>query len=1110
MKKNQTHDFHGRGCLLKTCLVLKFLVLLIFVSSMQLSAEVYSQKAKVTVHLQNATFEDVARMLESVTDYTFLYRDHQVVDIKNLNLQYTDVDLKVVLDDCLKGTGLKYSLVDNTIVIQQAQTVTADTLSRVLVKGVVKDEKGEAMPGVTVLIKGTTVGTSTNNKGEYQIMVSPEDVLVFSFIGTTTVEEPLKGRKKIDVTLKESSYEVKEVVVMGLFNRPEDSFTGAVKSFKGDDILKVNPTNVLQALSILDPSVVTIENLSQGSNPNYIPQFEIRGSTSLAGMESIGTYDARAKYTGDPNLPLFILDGFEVTSEKIFDLDPQRVANISIHKDASATAIYGSRAANGVVIITTKLPKGGTINVTYNLDLGGNFPDLRSYNLLNAKEKVEMEIIGGAYGLDQRVAFLEREADELNEKYKMVAKGYNTYWLNKPLKNAISHKHSITLDGGEGNLRFSIDGAWNKEVGVMKGSDRTVKSLGIMLQYNIKDRITLRNMTSYEDMVSNDSPYGSFDKFARLNPYYPLYNELGNYTSRLGVDNNPLKDAQLHQIHRNRYNSWTNNFSSDFWLTKDLNLRAEASIFWQDSRNDDFLPAAHSEFLEEEQNAKGTYSLTNGRFYGFDARVSGQYNLKFDKHLLFANGIFSFRSEDMDETAIYMQGFSEENLDFIGFGQQIHTEFPKADAIEESSRLMSIVGSVNYSYDNRFLADVNVNTDASSKFGESSRWAPFWSVGIGWNMHNEKFLKNLGFVDVLKLRGSYGYTGSQNFYSYQAVVTYEYQLDPYAQGIGAQLMDMGNPDLKWQKVLKRNVGLNLSLFKGFADISVDYYNELSKSLLTDILLPPSLGFASYKANIGEIKNEGWELSLRLSPIRKQDTWLNIILNASRNKNIIKKLSSSVSAWNKESDDRLETKIKVRYEEGQSTKTIWGLKSLGINPASGSEIFRMPNGQLTDQWKAEYQVPIGVDEPDLLGSIGINVGWKNFQLTTYFSYRLGGERYNQTLIDKVEGAYLLWNVDKRKYDKTWQEVGDVTHFKTSTLQTATFPTSRFVSKYSYLRCSSLNISYDFEKRWLAHIGLKSARLSFSTNDLFFLSTIKEERGTSYPYAKSGRVSLRIMF
>lgn len=285
MKKNQTHDFHGRGCLLKTCLVLKFLVLLIFVSSMQLSAEVYSQKAKVTVHLQNATFEDVARMLESATEYTFLYRDHQVVDIKNLNLQYTDVDLKVVLDDCLKGTGLKYSLVDNTIVIQQAQTVTADTLSRVLVKGVVKDEKGEAMPGVTVLIKGTTVGTSTNNKGEYQIMVSPEDVLVFSFIGTTTVEEPLKGRKKIDVTLKESSYEVKEVVVMGLFNRPEDSFTGAVKSFKGDDILKVNPTNVLQALSILDPSVVTIENLSQGSNPNYIPQFEIRGSTSLAGME---------------------------------------------------------------------------------------------------------------------------------------------------------------------------------------------------------------------------------------------------------------------------------------------------------------------------------------------------------------------------------------------------------------------------------------------------------------------------------------------------------------------------------------------------------------------------------------------------------------------------------------------------------------------------------------------------------------------------------------------------------------------------------------------------------------------------------------------------------
>lgn len=1096
---------------------MKFVILFLLVSAMQVTAGVYSQEAKVTLQVENASFESVIRLLEKSTDYTFLYEDRHVESVQHLNLHYEDVDIKVVLDACLKGTNLAYKLMNHTIIIQPC--VQRDTLeqsqskqkdNKIRVTGVVKDEEGELMPGVTVVIKGTTVGTSTDVKGEYQIMVPSDGVLLFSFIGMTTAEESLKGRKEVDVVMKVASYKVKEVVVMGLFNRPGDSFTGAVKSFKGEDLLKVNPTNVLQALSILDPAVVQIENLAQGSNPNFIPKLEIRGSTSIAGMESVGSLDAQAKYTGDPNMPLFILDGFEVSSEKIFDLDPQRVAQISIHKDASATAIYGSRAANGVVIITTKLPKGGTINVTYNLDLGGNFPDLRSYNLLNAREKVEMEIIGGAYGIDKRPAFLEKESDELNEKYKMVAKGYNTYWLNKPLRNAISQKHSMTLDGGEGNLRFSIDGSWNREVGVMKGSDRTVKSLGIMLQYNIKDRVTLRNMMSYEDMVSNDSPYRSFDKYVRLNPYYPLYDEAGNYTSTLGVDNNPLKDAQLHQIHRSRYNYWTNNFSSDFWLTKDFNLRAEASIFWQDSRNDNFLPGAHSQYLEKEQNAKGEYSLTNGRTYGFDARVSGQYNLQLDKHLLFANGIFSFRSDNTDEASSYMQGFSEEKLDFIGFGQQYSTDFGKVEATEENSRLMSIVGSINYSYDNRFLTDINVNADASSKFGEDSRWAPFWSVGIGWNMHNEKFLQKLGFVDVLKLRASYGYTGSQNFYSYQAVVTYEYQPDPYAQGVGTQLMAMGNPDLKWQKVLKRNVGANLSFFDGIADISFDYYNELSKSLLTDILLPPSLGFDSYKANIGEIKNEGWELGVRISPIKKQNAWLNIIINASRNRNIIKKLSSSVSAWNEEEDSYLSTKIKVRYEEGQSTKTIWGLKSLGINPASGAEIFRMPDGGITDQWKAEYQVPIGVDEPDLQGSIGINVGWKNFQLTTYFSYRIGGQHYNQTLVDKVEGAYLLWNVDKRKYDKTWAEVGDVTFFKAASLQNATFATSRFVFDYSYLRCSSFNISYDFEKRWLAHVGLKAARLSFSTNDLFFLSTVKEERGTSYPYAKAGRVSLRIMF
>ena len=238
---------------------MKFVILFLLVSAMQVTAGVYSQEAKVTLQVENASFESVIRLLEKSTDYTFLYEDRHVESVQHLNLHYEDVDIKVVLDACLKGTNLAYKLMNHTIIIQPC--VQRDTLeqsqskqkdNKIRVTGVVKDEEGELMPGVTVVIKGTTVGTSTDVKGEYQIMVPSDGVLLFSFIGMTTVEESLKGRKEVDVVMKVASYKVKEVVVMGLFNRPGDSFTGAVKSFKGEDLLKVNPTNVLQALSILD------------------------------------------------------------------------------------------------------------------------------------------------------------------------------------------------------------------------------------------------------------------------------------------------------------------------------------------------------------------------------------------------------------------------------------------------------------------------------------------------------------------------------------------------------------------------------------------------------------------------------------------------------------------------------------------------------------------------------------------------------------------------------------------------------------------------------------------------------------------------------------------
>ena len=383
------HDLSWRGRLWKTCLIMKFLVLLLFVTTLQLSASVYSQEARVTVHLQNASFEEVVKVLESSTDFTFLYRDHQVMRIKNLNLQYTDADIKEVLDTCLKGSGLTYRLVDNTIVIQQAPVAASDSLSKITIKGTVKDVKGEPLPGVTIRVKGTTMGFVTNVQGEFDFDLPKRDnlVLIFSFVGYKHQEITIKdSQKPLSIVLEEELQTVDEVVVTGIFNKPKESFTGAVTAVTKEDIKRNFSRNLLQTLSNLDPSFRILQNNKMGSDPNTLPEIQLRGASTFADVN-----DLQLATRAELNLPLFILDGFEVSLERVMDLNNDDIESITVLKDASATSLYGARGANGVVVITSLIPKAGELKVTYRGQVKLEIPDLSTYDLLSAKEKLDLE-----------------------------------------------------------------------------------------------------------------------------------------------------------------------------------------------------------------------------------------------------------------------------------------------------------------------------------------------------------------------------------------------------------------------------------------------------------------------------------------------------------------------------------------------------------------------------------------------------------------------------------------------------------------------------------------------------------------------------------------------
>ena len=389
-------------------------------------------------------------------------------------------------------------------------------------------------------------------------------------------------------------------------------------------------------------------------------------------------------------------------------------------------------------------------------------------------------------------------------------------------------------------------------------------------------------------------------------------------------------------------------------------------------------------------------------------------------------------------------------------------------------------------------------------------------------------MENVSALNQLRFRASTGYSGSQNFNSYQAIATYKYYNEIYDNIIGSYLMGLANPDLQWQKTQDNNIGMDLTLFDAL-DITFDYYVKNTKNLLTPVSLPPSAGFTSYTENLGETKNKGLEFKVNYRVLKDtdQDMYLSVFVSGMHNKNRITKISDALSLMNKSRDEdkanggggnpNLEdnsdiTKPSVRYEEGQSMDAIWAVRSLGIDPATGYEVFLDREGKMTYGWKSDNQVVVGDKQPKLSGTFGFNFEYKGFSVNTSFYYKLGGQYYNQTLVDKVENVDIQYNVDKRMLTDRWTTPGVPAKFrKFDPYAALTRPTSRFVQDVRELQMTSLNVGYDF-RYWgfLKKTGIERLKLQFYMNDVFRTSTIKAERGIEYPFARSCSFSLQATF
>ena len=1007
---------------------------------------------------------------------------------------------------------------------------------RVEVTGIVIDEESVPVAGAGVVLKGTTIGVSTEADGTFRLEMEspgPEFVLEFSFIGMKTREvkvKPRDGKADMEVVLEMDQNELDQVVVTGIFNRRKESYTGSAVTMKGEDIKKVSTTNIAKAISVIDPSFRVMDNFEMGSDPNRLPDMRMRGTSTLPGGSS-GSGDLvslQGEYDTYPNQPLLMLDGFEIDVQTMADLDPDRIASITILKDASATAIYGSKASNGVIVIETLAPRPGAINVTYSGSVRVEIPDLSSYNLMNSEEKILVEKLAGLYPENDLASLRDYES-----RLREVRRGVDTYWLSQPLRTAVQHRHAVTLEGGSQALRYKLYAGLNETPGVMKGSKRSTQTASLDLSYRLS-KFQLKNSVTVDNAVGTDSPYGSFSQYAMLNPYLRPYDEDGNVNKVMQTWNmlysgsgntyeiaNPMYNATFHSLDRTTSLTIRELFKLEYRPADAWILQANVSLSKGISKDEVFRPGYHTAFNNvTDPTLKGDFSRAQSESFNYAIDFTAMYNKVFrEKHYVTANLRYSVDQNQSETYGALVTGFPNDTMDHILFGQKYSENMTGS---ENTSRSIGGVLTAGYSYMYRYSFDATIRMDGSSQFGRDNRFAPFWSAGFKWDITNEPFMKSVEWMDDLVFATSYGITGTQGFAPYQSRQVYSYSdLMQYylsSDATGIELVALGNDKLKWQQTATWNTRLELSLLKGRITARAEYYIKNTENSLAQITLAPSLGFSSYPANMGTLQNQGVELNIAFIPYRneaKEAYWV-ISANGSHNRNKLTRISEALSRMNELNASTESISPLPRYVEGQSTTAIWAVRSLGIDPSTGDEILLKRDGSVTSEYDPVDAVICGDTEPKWQGNVNTSFNYMGFGINLGFTYRFGGQMYNSTLVQKVENADLRYNADRRVLQLRWQNPGDVAQYKRLTNSangSNTQQTSRFVMNENLFQMSSLSLTYRMDNNeypFLRRLHISSMRWSFNMEDIFYLSSIKRERGTDYPFSRQFALSLNLVF
>ncbi len=1082
------------------------LFLTLFVVTSVFANNTFSQNRLLSLEMRNITVEKVLLSIEDQSRFVFIYNKDLIDVNRRVDVKLDNASVEEILDVVFENAGVKYKIINNQIALSPDYSKNSQPTS---VKGKITDVAGIPLPGVTIVIKGTTQGTITDSDGNYSLDNIPADaVLSVSFVGMLTQEVPVSGKGVIDVSLEEETIGLEEVVAIGYGTVKKSDLTGAVSSVRSEDLEKATPVNVQSALQGRAAGIMVSSN---SGAPGTEASIRIRGMGTVNNNNPIYVVDGMIVDNSDNNGE----DGDNLAKNLNF-LNPSDIESVEVLKDASAQAIYGSRGANGVILITTRKGKEGAPKVTFSSSIG--ITSVSSLGkLLGAKDYLDYLLTAYYNGYVRSGG--DESIDPVNinsttQKAKaLYDKGYNTDWMDEILSNAVSQNYNIAIRGGSQKARYSVSAGYLNEEGIIKKSGYERYSFRLNTDYNLGKFIKIGEnlgITSSQTKQIAEDLGGAISNAMVVDPLTPVINEDAD-ESDVNYKYNKYSVAQIVSgsenpasiLSRTNTNgeglSIVGNVFAEITILKDLKFRS--SWGFNKSYNDisDFDPAYY--LSAKFSRALSKVSLNSYRSDEWVLENTLSYNKTFNDHTLSAVVGYTREHSHYTFTNAAKEGTASNARELWTFSAA--TDNPSVTGSYSNLAMMSYLGRINYSYKDKYIATASFRRDGSSKFGDGHKWGSFPSFSLGWRLISEPFFQNFAgnIFSNFKIRSGWGQIGNSSLPVYNAYVSqvgtasgYRY-LYNNTQSPGYYLTTIGTPDISWETTKQLNLGVDMGFLKNALTVSADYYTKNTEDMLLQISYPYYAGYpstASPYSNAGSVKNKGFEIVIDYQG-KAGKLGYGISANGGIFDNEVTDLGSGQNPIIGDYQ-RTELHNSIGRFYGYVTDGIFqteeevqqyvSANGTVLQPDAHAGDFRFKNLNGDDDINANDKTFIGNPLPEFTYGLTLNLSWKAFDFTAFFQGSYGNDIYNATL-ERLGTSAGEYNILQSVYDNAWR--GEGTSNSQPIMSTVNENDNYRISDYfiedgSYLRLKNVQLGYNLPKSVCSKFKISDARIFIGGTDL----------------------------